>query len=1559
MKRLFIFLLTCAMFLQSASALAAVGSDTSDTGLADGWTIRSNNADSDVSLDTDIRYEKTKSLKIVNRTPKQNGGFVEVKQLVNTESGKTYRIGFTAKGNDVPGASVTFGGTTKNLKVKSANWHWTDYEYTYQSTGAVTLTFTVNDKCGALWLDNVYVIEEGSSENLVRNGGFEGKAAVTAPDEGKEPAKDIHDADSFTAADIDSSFATVGFMPVYRTDDSRKSQAHIPSTDKQTVRYMGVDLDITAEVALSYDDDYLYFDIDVTDDKHYAFNNTNYWTADSIQFAVTGVEDDFGNEIGVVCDTENGTTGLFTGYAQSVNEKFKLDSKREGNITSYHVGVPWSALFEERPDEIKFDVLVNDNDGGGRLGGIDFSAGGIHQTKTNGGFMVARLMKENEDFYSWIEGPESLALEQVYNYSFYLMNNADTQKNFRVSIPAANFVESYDLPAKSGIKRTLSLGFAESGQQKMNVEVTSDGTTYTTGKNIKVARSQAQLKAFYDEKYPIVCAYRDELAELIKECQSRKLATTYLELGHGVLERFIEWMELDDKNKDYSNVELVAENLTQIYEKTKEMAQGYLDGTVEPVYVPKYISSQLEVDGKQFVASVDNNGVEERRPINFVGYLTWFYLLADDIPNLEKWGNNVLQTEVRMWDVIKSPDINSKWKTKDGTYHPIDFEVTESDKVSGKYSLKIVDKRETWTLNSYRYIYQKVRVKPNTTYHYGLSAKAQNARTQWFTVSDFSDRIMLNDTYDWRSFGGTYTTKDDQTEMTMKIYTEASCDYLYLDDLYIKEDGSDKNLLEDPGFESGESFADKEYTVDYDYIDTVRSWFQKAEDYNVRIDILLAGHNVSFFMRNYPELRYSGGGFYEYNLNADKIKELYRVYTEALIPAICDYKSFGTVCLTNEPAFNAADQSVSEFYKNDWCEYLKKTYNNDISFLNKAYGENYQSFEEVPLGKSQQCTVQEYDTRDFATDIFTQWHQWFADEVKKYAPNAIVHAKTMQYVYETDHRVSRSQLGIGTDMAKFASFSDVNGNDAGAGGSRPSLEMLGFRYDYQTSNFAAPVVNSEDHCYGGYVDAFGNAALDVGGLTGDQNSTGTAMAIWGGAMHGRGGSTIWIFERDRAYAKQQNFEGQLVTLRPDVIYKVGKATLDLNRLTYEVAALNNQPAEVGMLYSNTSRVFNLGHMNAASETYFALDHNGVKLHIINDLIPGSIKDLKMVVLPEVTHLKQDMLDALRDYIANGGHVVIVGDENSIRYSRFGMENDPDEVAYIKNNSTIIPAHLDGITMDSPAQEDLRKALADELQKVGMDRITIVDSKTGERVTDTDYWATTYEGDLLVQAMYMYHWDEPIEAKLLINGKPAGEIKELVTGKTYQETFPLVTGEPVVLRVDTNNPFIDTYGHWAEKEIVSLADQKTVSGMSETMFAPDRTITRAEFTALIVRMLGLEKSQNNAFSDVKASDWFAGEANAAAAAGLLAVSKEFSGNGVIGRGEMAYMLKKACEQKGKLKGEQKSFADISDDTAFAAEISAAGGMGLISGYEDGLFHPERSLTRAEAVMVLSKLAEALK
>ena len=45
------------------------------------------------------------------------------------------------------------------------------------------------------------------------------------------------------------------------------------------------------------------------------------------------------------------------------------------------------------------------------------------------------------------------------------------------------------------------------------------------------------------------------------------------------------------------------------------------------------------------------------------------------------------------------------------------------------------------------------------------------------------------------------------------------------------------------------------------------------------------------------------------------------------------------------------------------------------------------------------------------------------------------------------------------------------------------------------------------------------------------------------------------------------------------MYAVGTAGLDLQRLSCEVAAFQNQPKEVGILYSNTSRMYDIGHLN--------------------------------------------------------------------------------------------------------------------------------------------------------------------------------------------------------------------------------------------------------------------------------------------------------------------------------------------------------------------------------------------
>lgn len=1584
MKRIVTLILSLVIAMQSFSVLAAVGGDTSDTTSVPNWTIRSNNSDSHGYLDMADPVSGKQSLKLVNETPSTQGGYLSASTSVELKSGKDYKVGFVAKGLSVDNATVSLGGLSKSVNNKGSSFGRRVYEFDYKHTGdsgTATMSFTVRGICEGLWIDDIYVKDE-DGVNYVQNPQFEdGEGQIEEvkdeikddkkedkkddkKDDVQKPSQDVHSVDKFTADDIELSFATVGFMPVPKktlTIDGKLDEwgendlyAHIPSKPEQSVKYMQTDMDINADVYLSWDEDNLYFAIDVEDDVHYALNSSSYWTADSIQFAVTGVHDGFGNEVGVCM--ENGEVGLFASFPESVQKRMQIAVERTDTNTCYEIALPWDAIFDERPDEIKFDVLVNDNDSVGRIGGIDFSCGGIHQTKTNPNFMVARMMEDNEDIYAWVEGPEELSLDESYDYSFFLVNRGTEDREVTINIDEVDFSEKVTVPARSGIKKIFPLEFGNSGKRQMVTQLSYGDITYETVKNISVSRSQEQLIAFYEEQHPLLESYISDIDALVYECEARKIPVAYLELGSSLMRRHLEWLELDYKNKDLLEVEYIVGALTSIYQKTMEMGEGYLDGTIDPVYVPQFVSSELEIDGQQFIASVDNDGTIERRPVMFTGYLTWFYLLADDIPNLKKWGTNIVQTEIRGYNLITPPDVNDSWYIAEGISHTMDFTVTDEDAKSGKYSFKFSDPAESWVLNSYKYFYQHVDVEPNTTYYYGLTAKATNAQCQWFTISGVGNRVFANGTYDWTTFGGEYTTGPNETRVTFKFYTEAACDEMYIDDIYVTKAGSTENLLKDPGFESGVSWEDKEYCINKDHVESIKGWFKEAEENDVRIDILLGLHDTpSYLSKYYDELKYTGGGFYKYNLNAEKIKEYYSEAIKAIIPEICNYKSFGSVCLTNEPAFNAADKSVSDFYRQDWIDYLKKEYNNDISYLNRAYGTEYERFEDVPI-QSKSYSAQEYDTRDFAGNIFTEWHQWCADEVKKYAPNALVHAKTMQYLYDNDHNVSRSQLGIGTDMAKFTTFSDINGNDAGSGLGEDSMEQLFFRYDYQTSVKNAPVDNSEDHCYGGYSDAFGNK-VDIGSddLSEDLTAKGAQMAMWGGSMHGRGASTIWIFERDKVDARNRDYYNQLIALNPSAMYAVGTAGLDLQRLSYEVAAFQNQPKEVGMLYSNASRVYNIGHMNASSEAYYALMHNGQKIHVVTDLTPTSIQDLKMLVLPQVNNLKPDMLAELKKFVDNGGHLVILDDGNSLKYDHHGLENDAETVNYIMSRASVHKITMDGLLLKNPEADELEDIINAELTTAGINRFKIVNAQTGERMTDLDYYATTYEGDLMVQVCsFNQSTTEPIEMKLLVNGKPVGEFKELVSNKTLTDTFELRCGEYAILRMDTNNKFVDTYGHWAEKFITKMADKGIVSGVSDTMFAPNKKITRAEFTALLVRTLGLSATSASYFTDVKSSDWYASAANTAKEHGILADNgSAFNGNDCISREEMAYMLCKATNAKAT--DAAINFTDSASVSArYAEAVRAVSSQGIIKGYDDGSFRPQGLLTRSEAVTVLANL-----
>ncbi|MFD0714554.1 NPCBM/NEW2 domain-containing protein [Paenibacillus sp. GCM10027626] len=168
-------------------------------------------------------------------------------------------------------------------------------------------------------------------------------------------------------------------------------------------------------------------------------------------------------------------------------------------------------------------------------------------------------------------------------------------------------------------------------------------------------------------------------------------------------------------------------------------------------------------------------------------------------------------------------------------------------------------------------------------------------------------------------------------------------------------------------------------------------------------------------------------------------------------------------------------------------------------------------------------------------------------------------------------------------------------------------------------------------------------------------------------------------------------------------------------------------------------------------------------------------------------------------------------------------------------------------------------------------------------------------------------------------------------------------------------------YWAAPAIKSLAAKQIVTGTSATTFEPERSVTRAEFAALLVRALKLELKGGPelTFTDVKPGDWYAEAIAIAVQAGIVKgkSAEKFDPHAQITREEMVVMLMRAWElMEGKVSaGAVSTFADEGDISAWAAaSVKAAAAQQLIKGRAAGMFAPQGTATRSEAAQVIYNL-----
>ncbi len=196
--------------------------------------------------------------------------------------------------------------------------------------------------------------------------------------------------------------------------------------------------------------------------------------------------------------------------------------------------------------------------------------------------------------------------------------------------------------------------------------------------------------------------------------------------------------------------------------------------------------------------------------------------------------------------------------------------------------------------------------------------------------------------------------------------------------------------------------------------------------------------------------------------------------------------------------------------------------------------------------------------------------------------------------------------------------------------------------------------------------------------------------------------------------------------------------------------------------------------------------------------------------------------------------------------------------------------------------------------------------------------------------------------------PVSANTEVVTEKQLKE-------ELLQIQI-TGYFFQDIEKHWARNELYQLSHIDIMKGYDDKTMKPERTITREEYVAMLVRAAGISTSgtASQHYSDVTSQKWSYASISAAKNAGLLTIfsGASFYPEKTITREEMAVITEKALTGIP-ASGTGLSFKDIASNYKYRDSIGKISALGIINGLPDGSFNPKGNATRAQAAAIISR------
>ena len=216
------------------------------------------------------------------------------------------------------------------------------------------------------------------------------------------------------------------------------------------------------------------------------------------------------------------------------------------------------------------------------------------------------------------------------------------------------------------------------------------------------------------------------------------------------------------------------------------------------------------------------------------------------------------------------------------------------------------------------------------------------------------------------------------------------------------------------------------------------------------------------------------------------------------------------------------------------------------------------------------------------------------------------------------------------------------------------------------------------------------------------------------------------------------------------------------------------------------------------------------------------------------------------------------------------------------------------------------------------------------------------------------------------GKPVGGKYNPATG-----TLEAKLTESGVYRVVNNEADfsdIKTKSQEMQDAIKELASKGIINGTTETTYAPDDTISRAEVTALLMRTLSLlNPNANGGFADVTSANWYCGAAGSAKEHNIINGFEDntFRGDAVIAKDQIVAVSSRTLREQMDYKapsdvnGELSVYSDAGSIENWAREDVALATMtNLVLKRTDGKFDGSAGMTRGDAAIIIKRLFDKL-